>query len=115
MKIARYCAIIFGFLALGELIVYFTHIKFPSSLIGMFLLTIALHFKWIKVEWVKGIADFLLNNLGLFFIPSCVGIMLYFDIIGKNLVAIMLSIIISTALVILVTGKVYQFIRKKLK
>ena len=34
----RYCAIIFGCLALGELIVYLTGIHFPSSIIGMILL-----------------------------------------------------------------------------
>ena len=36
----RYCAIIFGCLALGELIVYLTGIHFPSSIIGMILLTL---------------------------------------------------------------------------
>ncbi|MHA3045321.1 CidA/LrgA family protein [Riemerella anatipestifer] len=115
MILARYCAIILGFLALGELIVFLTGIKFPSSLIGMFLLTFALHKKWIKLEWVKGISDFLLGNLGLFFIPVCVAIILYFDLLWDNIIPIMVSIVISSALVILVTGKVYQFIRKKLK
>ncbi|WKS94813.1 CidA/LrgA family protein [Riemerella columbina] len=115
MALIRACLIIFGFLALGELVVFLTETKFPSSLIGMFLLTIALHFRWVKVEWVKALSDFLLNNLGLFFIPSCVAIMLYFDVIGQNIVAIMVSIVISTALVIWVTGRVYQYIRKKMK
>ncbi|NHW58966.1 CidA/LrgA family protein, partial [Escherichia coli] len=44
-----------------------------------------------------------------------VAIMLYFDLLWENLIPIMVSIIISSALVILVTGKVYQFIRKKSK
>ena len=35
----RQCAILFGCLALGELIVYLTGIKLPSSIIGMLLLT----------------------------------------------------------------------------
>ena len=34
----RQCAILFGCLALGELIVYLTGIKLPSSIIGMLLL-----------------------------------------------------------------------------
>ena len=33
----RQCAILFGCLALGELIVYLTGIKLPSSIIGMLL------------------------------------------------------------------------------
>ena len=35
----RQCAILFGCLALGELIVFLTGIKLPSSIIGMLLLT----------------------------------------------------------------------------
>ncbi len=36
----RQCAILFGCLALGELIVFLTGIKLPSSIIGMLLLTL---------------------------------------------------------------------------
>ena len=36
----RQCFILFGCLALGELIVYLTGIKLPSSIIGMLLLTL---------------------------------------------------------------------------
>lgn len=35
----RQCAILFGCLALGELVVYLTGIKLPSSIIGMLLLS----------------------------------------------------------------------------
>lgn len=111
----RYLLIIFGFLALGELIVYITNISFPSSLIGMFLLTFALHKNWIKVEWVKGISDVLVSNLGLFFIPPSVALMVYWEMVEDNLLALVASIVLSTILVIGVTGRVYQFIRKKIK
>ncbi len=36
----RQCAILFGCLALGELVVFLTDIKLPSSIIGMLLLTL---------------------------------------------------------------------------
>lgn len=111
----RYLLIIFGFLGLGELVVYITNISFPSSLIGMFLLTFALHKKWIKLEWVKGISDVLVSNLGLFFIPPSVALMVYWDVIEDNLLALVASIVLSTILVIGVTGRVYQYIRKKIK
>ena len=42
------CGIIFGFLAIGELIVWLTGIKLPSSIIGMLLLTACLQLKWIR-------------------------------------------------------------------
>lgn len=52
------CGIIFGFLAIGELIVWLTGIKLPSSIIGMLLLTACLQLKWIRLRWVEGIANF---------------------------------------------------------
>ena len=65
----RQCAILFGCLALGELIVYLTGIKLPSSIIGMLLLTLFLKLGWIKLQWVQGLSDFLVANLGFFFVP----------------------------------------------
>ena len=65
----RQCAILFGCLALGELIVFLTGIKLPSSIIGMLLLTLFLKLGWIKLHWVQGMSDFLVANLGFFFIP----------------------------------------------
>jgi hypothetical protein len=59
----RQCAILFGCLALGELIVYLTGIKLPSSIIGMLLLTLFLKLGWIKLHWVQGMSDFLVANL----------------------------------------------------
>ena len=44
----RQCSILFGCLALGELIVFLTGIKLPSSIIGMLLLTLFLKLGWIK-------------------------------------------------------------------
>ena len=55
----RQCAILFGCLALGELIVFFTGIKLPSSIIGMLLLTLFLKLGWIKLHWVQDMSDFL--------------------------------------------------------
>lgn len=108
----KQCSIILGFLALGELIVHFTHIPLPSSIIGMLLLTLSLQFKVIKLEWVKGLTDFLISNMGFFFVPPGVALMCYFDIIEKEIVPIVVSVVISTFLVIVVTGWVHQLIRK---
>ena len=73
-------AILFGCLALCELIVYLTGIKLPSSIIGMLLLTLFLKLGWIKLHWVQGLSDFLVANLGFFFVPPGVALMLYFDV-----------------------------------
>lgn len=63
----RQCAILFGCLALGELIVFLTDIKLPSSIIGMLLLTLFLKLGWIKLHWVQGMdVRFFSSQPGLF-------------------------------------------------
>ena len=49
----RQCFILFGCLALGELIVYLTGIKLPSSIKGKLLLTIFLKLKLVNLNWVQ--------------------------------------------------------------
>lgn len=106
------CAIIFGCLAIGELIVWLTGIKLPSSMIGMLLLTTLLSTKVIKLEQVEGMANFLVRNLGFFFVPAAVSLMLFFDIIKAQWLPILLAATFSTMLVIVVTGWIHQLMRK---
>ena len=108
----RQCAILFGCLALGELIVFLTGIKLPSSIIGMLLLTLFLKLGWIKLHWVQGMSDFLVANLGFFFIPPGVALMLYFDIIAAEFWPIAIASLVRTLLVLVVTGWVPQLTRK---
>ena len=106
------CAIIFGCLALGELIVWLTGIKLPSSIIGMLLLTLFLQMKWIKLRWVEGISNFLVKNLGFFFVPPGVALMLYLDVIKAQLIPIVVASVISMVVVFVVTGWIHQLVRR---
>ena len=108
----RQCTIIFGCLAVGELIVWLTGISIPSSIIGMLLLTALLQMKVVKLEWVKGMSDFLISNLGFFFVPPGVALMLYFDIIKAELLPIVVATVVSTVLVMITTGWTDQYLRK---
>lgn len=106
------CAIIFGCLALGELIVWLTGIKLPSSIIGMLILTALLKLKVVKLRQVEGIANFLVKNLGFFFVPAAVSLMLYFDIIRAQWIPIVVASTVSTLIVIVVTGWIHQIARR---
>ena len=108
----RQCSILFGCLALGELLVYLTGIKLPSSIVGMLLLTLFLQLGWVKLEWVQGLSNFLVANLGFFFVPSWVALMLYFDVIQAQFWPIGVATVVSTVLVLVVTGWVHQIVRK---
>ena len=74
----KQCTILFGCMALGELLVKITGVSLPGSIVGMLLLAAFLEMGWIKLEWVKQISDFLLSNLGFFFVPPGVALMLNF-------------------------------------
>ena len=111
----RQLSILFGCLALGELIITLTHIPLPSSILGMLLLTLLLKLKVIRLEWVRSISDFLVTNIGFFFVPPGVAIMLYFDIIKAQFVPIVTASVVSTVLVLAVTGWVHQIYGRTVK
>ena len=111
----RQLAILFGCLALGELIITLTHIPLPSSILGMLLLTLLLKLKVIRLEWVRSISDFLVTNIGFFFVPPGVAIMLYFDIIKAQFVPIVTASVVSSVLVLAVTGWVHQIYGRTVK
>ena len=108
----RQCFILFGCLALGELTVRTTGVKLPSSIIGMLLLTLLLKLKVIKLEWVRGLTDFLIANLGFFFVPPGVALMLYFDLIRAEILPITLATLLSTVIVLIITGHTDQVVSK---
>lgn len=108
----RQCFIIFGCLAVGELIVWLTGIAIPSSIIGMLLLAALLQTKVVKEEWVKGMSDFLISNMGFFFVPPGVALMLYLDIIKAEFIPIAVATVVSTVLVLIVTGWTHQKLKR---
>lgn len=89
----------------GELITRSAGWPIPGNVLGMVLLLIALARRWVKVEWIEEAAEFLLENLALFFVPAGVGVMVYFDLIAGEWLAISVATFVSTFVVMAVTGK----------
>lgn len=108
------CAVLFAFLALGELTVWLTGVPVPSSIIGMLFLAASLKAGWVRLESVDKVADFLVRNLGFFFVPAGVGVMRCLGIIRDQWIPIVGATIISTFIIIAVTGWIHQFIRRSL-
>ena len=109
---ARQFFIIFGCLAIGEFIVRLTGIKLPSSIIGMLALTALLKFNIVELSWVQKLSEFLISNLGFFFVPPGVAIMLYLDLIQKEFIPIIMATVISTISVLIATGQAHQLVIK---
>ncbi|MEF3328939.1 CidA/LrgA family holin-like protein [Oceanobacillus oncorhynchi] len=105
--------ILFLFNFIGQLIQGFFSLSIPGSLIGMLLLFSLLFFKIIPLTWMQAGVDFLLKDIPFFFIPVTIGIIQYLTFFyGKGSLTILL-VIVSTFIVIGVSGIVTNFILKK--
>ncbi|MCM1310540.1 MAG: CidA/LrgA family protein [Bacteroides sp.] len=109
--IIEFC-LLFVFLGLGELIVWLTGISVPSSIIGMLLLTLALKTGVVKLSWVERLSEFMVHNLGLFFIPAGVGVMNCLSIISDQWLPIVGATVGSTVVIIAATGWTHHLVRR---
>ncbi len=105
-------AVIFFYLALGELIVWLTGVPVPSSIIGMVLLAASLSSGLLDIRRVDRVADFLVRNLGFFFVPAGVGLINCFGLISAEWLPIVVAAVVSTFLVIAATGWSHQTVRR---
>ncbi len=100
------------FLAIGEFIVWLTGIPVPSSIIGMLLLAMSLKAGIVKPRHVEKLSNFLVHNLGFFFVPAGVGLMNCLGLISDQWIPIVGAAIGSTIVIIAVTGWTHRIVRK---
>jgi holin-like protein len=108
MILIKQIAIFLGLWLLGELISYYCHLPLPGSIIGMLLLVISLELKLIKTKDVKDVANFLLNNMAMFFIPAGVGLMCHYKLLKQEWLPISIAIVVSAILVMTVVGLIMK-------
>ncbi len=85
----------------------------PGNVAGMVVLLVLLLTGHFKVEWIEEAAELLLSHLALFFVPAGVGVMVYFDLIAAQWLPICVAMVVSTFVVMAVTGWVEQKLEKK--
>lgn len=115
MNMIIQCGVLFIFLALGELIVWLSDITVPSSIIGMLLLALSLRLGVVKPAHVEKMADFLVHNLGFFFVPAGVGLISCLDLLAAEWLPITGAAVASTAVIMVVTGHVHQSVRRYMR
>lgn len=101
-------AVLLFFQLLGEGIVRAGHWPIPGNVLGMALLLAALILGVVRLEWVLEAAELLLTNMALLFVPVGVGVMLYFDLVAREWLPILAAMVVSTFVVMAVTGHVTQ-------
>src|SRR5699024_5728453 len=88
------------------------NLSVTGSVVGLLLLFILLMTNVIKLEWIEDVAQFLISNLVFFFIPATVGVMNYFDLFKGKGILLILVVLISTILVMGISGLVSQYLVK---
>lgn len=106
--------VILFFLSVGEFIVWATDVPIPSSIIGMLLLTASLKAGMVKPRHVEQLSNFLVHNLGFFFVPAGVGLMNCLGLIADQWLPIVVAAVGSTVVIIAVTGWSHRLVRRSL-
>lgn len=96
----------------GELLVTATGLPIPGPVCGMLLMLAGLIVRGGIPGDIAAVADTLLGNLSLLFIPAGVGVMLHLQLIEAEIVPISVALIASTLLTIAVTALMMQWLNR---
>ena len=113
MKFFRESILLLSIYFAGEIISKLLNLPIPGNIIGMILLFVLLTSNIIKVEKVENLANFFLDHLAFFFIPASVALMTSFVSLKGSIFKIILLCILTTIIVIGITGITVQFICNK--
>lgn len=112
MRTLKQLGIVLFILSIGQIIQAKFNLFIPGTILGMMILLILLITRIIKLKWIENITNVLLEHLAIFFVPTSIGVMVYFNQIKDIWVKILIIAIISTVVVIGVTGAVVQYLDK---
>lgn len=108
MKYIRQFTIILFISLAGEIIHLLVPLPVPASIYGLLIMLIGLRKKWIPLEAVEEVSIFLIDIMPLMFIPAAVGLLDSWGILRPILVPFLVITLLSTIIVMVITGKVTQ-------
>ena len=106
-------AALLAFQLLGESLAYVSGVPVPGPVIGMALLFLA--WPWLQRlhERLAVLADPLLANFGLLFVPAGVGVMLHISLIALWWAPLLAAIVVSSAVTMVSTAWLFQWLRRR--
>ena len=104
MKYVRQIGIILGITLAGEFLNQILPLPVPAGVYGLFLMSGV-----VKMESVEGTGNFLMDTMSMMFVPATVGILECANELKAVLIPFLIIIAVSTVVVMIVTGKVAQF------
>lgn len=112
MKYVKEGAIIFGITLVGEVLNHYLPLPVPSGVYGLFLLLILLCTGFLKLSDVEATGNFLLDIMPILFIPASAGLIKSYGEMQAFLVPLLVTCLVSTVVVMAVTGKVAELMIK---
>ncbi|MCR5794942.1 MAG: CidA/LrgA family protein [Solobacterium sp.] len=89
---------------IGEIIRFLVPLPIPGSIYGLVLMLILLCTHVVKLQSVWTTASFLIEIMSVMFIPAAVGLIQYWGDLQPILLQTVLMIVLSTVIVMAVTG-----------
>lgn len=96
----------------GELLHYFILLPIPASIYGLVIMLLLLCVGIVKLEHIEKTSDFLIEIMPLMFIPGGVGLVTAWADLQDILLPAIVICIVSTIIVMAVTGKVTETVMK---
>ncbi len=115
MKFLRQFMIILAISFIGEVLKYIVPLPIPASIYGLVILFIALENGIMKLSAVKDTAKFLIEIMPLMFIPAGVGLLESWGVLQPVLLPVAVITVVSTIIVMGVSGVVTQAVIRKEK
>ncbi|AKB80641.1 Antiholin-like protein LrgA [Methanosarcina barkeri 3] len=105
-------SIILSIYFLGELIQKALGLPVPGNVLGMLILFFSLCTGVIKLNMIDKISDFLLENMAFFFLPAGASLITCFALLEGKLTAILAVSLISTFIILAVTGLTVELVQR---
>ena len=112
MKYLKEFAVILGTTLAGEWMNHVLPLPVPAGVYGLFAMLFLFCTKALKLEQVEAAGNFLLEIMPVLFVPAAVGLMDSYGQLKQVLVPVFLICLISTVVVMTVTGKVAEGMMK---
>jgi holin-like protein len=97
----------------GEVLAHLFSLPLPGPVIGMALLFAALALRGAVPAFLGETSNSLLSHLSLLFVPAGVGVMLHFQRIGNEWLAIASALVLSTAVTLAVTALTLRALQRR--
>lgn len=110
MKYIVQIGIITGISFAAELLHALIPLPVPASVYGLLLLLVLLLTGILKEEQIRESADFMISIMPLFFVPPSVALITSFESMKGSILKLLIMCLVSTVVVMVVTGSVSQLI-----